>query len=81
MVITEEHVSEFNLMLEKEGSIIRLSRGWNSVDIVLSDAQYIKNFILNPTEDFYQKLEEFFASKGIYNLSYNNVGSSFFKFE
>ncbi|WP_336761507.1 hypothetical protein [Paenibacillus sp. USHLN196] len=81
-VITQEHVDEFSKILELEGSIIRLYRnGDNVVDIVLSDSQYIKNFIVNPTKDFYKKLENFFAHKKIYELSYNNTGNCFWTFE
>jgi hypothetical protein len=81
MVITDEHIEEFNSILESEGSVIRLHKRGNSVDIGLRDNQYIKNFVLNPIDVFYKKLDGFFMSKGIRALSYNNTGSCFWKFE
>ncbi|WP_064199034.1 hypothetical protein [Brevibacillus brevis] len=80
-LITKEMVNEFNGILEAEGSIIRLhiegERG--TVDIGFMDDPYIKNFVLNPENKFYEKLKGFFTSKGIYNLSFNNTGSCFWK--
>lgn len=79
--ITMEHIEEFNRILESEGSIIRLHLDRGTANIVLLNEQYIKNFIINPTSTFYKKLETFFSGKEIYDLSYNNTGSCFWKFE
>ena len=80
-LITKEMVCEFNEILETEGSIIRLyingERG--TVDIGFMNDPYIKSFVLNPDNKFYEKLKKFFATKGFHDLSFNNTGSCFWK--
>lgn len=77
--ITEEHILEFNNSLQNEGSVIRLKQTGEIIDICLANTTYIKNFNINPTKEFYKRLESFFIAKGILTLSYNNTGSCFWK--
>lgn len=80
-LITDEHIKEFNTVLEHEGSVIRLV--WDSrstIDIKLLPDENLDSFIVNPSKKFYSKLNVFFNSKDIYDLSFNNTGTSFWKF-
>jgi len=83
-LITDEMIQEFNEILIKEGSILRLEKGKGtigSVDIVLQDDQYIKhNSIGGLTNKFYDKLNYFFRQKGVWELNYNNTATCFWCF-
>lgn len=74
--ITKEMVQEFNTVLERKGSIIRLYVHFNTVDIKLIKDDYLKmeDQIVNPTKEFYKDLEKFFYGRGV-TISYNNTWS------
>lgn len=81
MKITEEMVKEFNQALETMNCSLRLKLredmgGNNNCDIVIANDMFVKSFILNLTDKFYETLENFFAKYRI-ELSYNNTGSTF----
>jgi len=83
-LITDEMIQEFNEMLIKENSILRLEKGkgtMGSVDIILQNDQYIShNSIGGLTNKFYDKLNSFFRQKGAWELNYNNTATCFWCF-
>lgn len=80
MQITKEMVTEFNLLLMKEGCIFRMEYGNSFVQsdmrIVVSNDKFIHSTIINPNDEFYSVLETFFKEKGI-ELNSNNTGNIF----
>lgn len=90
-MITDEMIDEFNLILEADGSIIRLDhrKSMKVVDIVLVNDRYLpehplglgKPYSVYPNKAFYNKLADFFKSKGIEDLGFNNSHSTFWKFK
>lgn len=82
MKITQEMLNEFNNLMELEGSVIRLKtddRIFDTINIKLPEDKNVYSFILNPTDEWYNKLENFFKQKGIPELKYNNTGSCFWQ--
>lgn len=83
MKITENMVNEFNQSLNDMGCIFRLKAqpttfGDNtSCDIVPASVKFIKSSIINPTDEFFEVLENYFAKQGIEKLTYNNTGTTF----
>lgn len=77
-LITDEMIKEFNEVMTNENSIVRLQRNGSAVEIVLIEDKYLdsENKVY-PNDKFYKKLEDFFNSKGICNLSYN-ISSTMF---
>ncbi|MWV44939.1 hypothetical protein GRF59_15055 [Paenibacillus sp. HJL G12] len=75
--ITEEYINEFNQTLKNMGSIIKLRRNGFKVDIGITDNAFVSSFVLNPSNEFYSKLEAFLKTKGIHQVTYNNTGSCF----
>jgi len=84
-LITNEMIQEFNEILIKEGSILRLDRSkgvMGSVNIVFQNDQYIKyNIAGGLTDKFYEKLNNFFRQKGVWELNYNNTATVFWCFK
>lgn len=78
-------IDHFNEKMKEAGSIIRLRFSphvQGTVDIVLKQDDFIKSFIINPDDKFYEVLEKFFEEKyGIRKLSYNNTKTSFWGYE
>jgi len=83
-LITDEMIQEFNEILIKEGSILRLEKGkgtMGGVDIILQNDQYINhNSIGGLSSKFYDKLNSFFRQKGVWELNYNNTATCFWCF-
>lgn len=76
--VSNEMIEEFNSILETKGSVIRLIKDRDAIDVKLIKDDYLimENQIINPTKEFYKDLEEFFSNKGLI-ISYNNTGSCF----
>lgn len=78
MKITQEMVMELNKELLTKGVSFRfefVDNGRNPhIEIALPSMNFVSNFIINPTAEFYSWLELWFKIKGI-ELSSNNTGS------
>jgi len=83
-LITDEMIQEFNGILIKESSILRLQKSKytnGSYDIVLREDSYIQyNIAGGLTDKFYDKLNSFFRQKGVWELNYNNTATCFWCF-
>lgn len=79
MKITEGMVDEFNETLDNMSCSFRIKyvdKDYPICEIVPANMLFIDSFIINPTEEFYDALENFFNKKGI-ELTYNNTGTIF----
>lgn len=78
--ITKSLAHEFNVLMANNGSIIRLEYiqqpFYAMFKVCPCNMLYIDSYILNPTEEFYEILENFFKNKDI-KLSYNNTHTIF----
>lgn len=78
--ISDEIINKFNTFMEETGSVIRLKRETGIIDytfkISLPEDRLIDNFIVNPTQEFYDMLINYFKSYNI-ELSFNNTWSTF----
>lgn len=85
MKITQEMVNEFNESLEMLQCSFRIKINYQYSDwevnptcsIIPSNDMYIDSTVFNMSKDFYTMLENFFETKGIKELAYNNTGSTF----
>lgn len=83
MQITEEMVIEFNQKLKDSECSFKLDHekigetGNYKCIIVPANTLYIKDASIGLTKEFYEMMENFFKSKGVNELSYNNTGSIF----
>lgn len=79
MKITKEIVMELNNELANKGCPFKYEhdRGYTGnphMKITLPSMSCVSSFIINPTKEFFDWLEEWFKAKGI-ELSCNNDGS------
>lgn len=83
MVITNEQIDEFNEILIDRGSALRIEKNKEiqSVQIVLVNQKDVKCYDAYPTKEFYELLEDFFTTKGVLNIQYNNTATSFWEFK
>lgn len=80
MRITKEMTKELNAILANMGCIFNFeyrdgTLGNSEIEIRPVNGKFIQRSIINPTKEFYEFLENYFKSKGIEELSYNNTGS------
>lgn len=81
MKITLKMVHEFNSILSSDGAVFRIelqdgTSGNPIATIVPANDKYIDSYIINPTDEFYSLLDDFFKEKEI-ELTYNNTKSTF----
>lgn len=79
--ITKTMVNKFNDHLKEVNCIFRLERrtdeiGTAFVHIVLANNKYVSSYIINPTKEFYDLLNDYFLTMGI-KLNRNNTGTVF----
>lgn len=79
--ITKEMVTKLNEYLKEVNCIFRLERrtdgiGTAFVYIVLANNKYVSSYIINPTEEFYDLLNDYFLPMGI-KLNWNNTRTVF----
>ena len=78
--ITQEAVDEFNKMLKYKGCAFCIVQKYeddsHTFTIGLPSMELVDSLIINPTKEFYNLLEEFFAELDI-TLSYNNTRNIF----
>lgn len=81
MRITEEMVVKLNRELLQIGCCFTFEfcafgmLGNTKIELVPLNDKFIHSSIINPTDEFYSYLENFFKQEGIEELSYNNTGS------
>lgn len=80
MKITQEMTNELNAVLANMGCSFKFNFREeslnNKIEVVPMNSQFIDSSIINLTKDFYKFLEDFFKSKGIERLCYNNTGTT-----
>ncbi len=80
MKITREMTNELNIVLANMGCSFKFHFREeplnNMIEVEPMNSQFIDSSIINLTKDFYKFLEDFFKSKGIEELCYNNTGST-----
>ena len=80
MKITEEMVVELNRELADKGCSFRYeydAKGFSGnpqIRLTLPSMVYVDNFIVNPTNEFFEWLALWFKAKGV-ELAFNNDGS------
>jgi len=80
-IITDEIFMQLNEHFKSKGSIISFVKNdINSVYITIKDV-YLDSINVYPNKQFYIELEKYLESKGIWNISYNNAKSCFWKID
>ena len=79
MKITREMADELNAILANMGCAFRFDFREdmfnNEIEVIPMNNQFIDSSIINLTKECYSFIENFFKSKGIEELCYNNTGS------
>lgn len=81
MRITQEMINDLNKILNNKGSNIKLkpndiSSGNPTYKVSLSEDKFLHSYVLNPSKDFFEFVNDYFMDKGI-KVVYNNNGNTF----